>query len=140
MKILIILFYILLLAFAVKKLFKKDGMPSDRSDIDFAETKDHISRLNALEDRLEQVENMITDIECCSPEKHQTFITVSSGTREIELHIDGDNQATQDLLKTLYTERKKLRTSLSEEIKNYGVRCNEICNEIYPKNERGGAR
>lgn len=140
MKILIALFYILLLVFAVKKLFKKDDMPLDRSDIDFTETKDHISRLNALEDRLEQVENLITDIECCSPDQHQTYITILSGTREVRLHIDGDNQSTQDLLKTLYNERKILRTSLSEEIKNYGVRCNEICNENYKKFERGGAR
>lgn len=140
MKILLTVFYILLLAFAVKKLFKKDDMPLDRSDIDFAETKDHISRLNVLEEHLEQVENLITDIECCSPDQHQTYITILSGTREVRLHIDGTNQSTQDLLKTLYNERKVLRTSLSEEIKNYGVRCNEICNEIYPKNERGGAR
>ena len=140
MKILLTVFYIMLLVFAIKKVFKKDGMPSDGSDIDFTETKDHISRLNALEDRLEQVENLITDIECCSPDQHQTYITILSGTREVRLHIDGDNQATQDLLKTLYNERKILRTSLSEEIKNYGVRCNEICNEIYKKFERGGAR
>ena len=83
---------------------------------------------------------MITDIECCSPEKHQAFIHIVSGTREFELHIDGENQTTQNLLKTLYAERKKLRTSLSDEIKKMGERCNENCNEIYQKNERGGVR
>lgn len=140
MKILLVVFYIAVFAFAIHKGFRKNSVPSDRSDIDFAETKDHISRLNALEEHLEQVENLITDIECCSPDQHQTYITILSGTREVRLHIDGTNQSTQDLLKTLYNERKVLRTSLSEEIKNYGVRCNEICNEIYPKNERGGAR
>lgn len=141
MEILLAVFYIAVFAFAIHKGFRKsDDNSSDRKNIDFAETKKHIDNLNLLKDRLEQVENMITDIECCSPEQHQTFITVVSGTREVELHIDGENQTTQNLLKTLYAERKKLRTSLSDEIRNMGVRCNENCNEIYPKNERGGAR
>lgn len=141
MEILLAVFYIAVFAFAIHKGFgKNDDNSSDRKNIDFAETKKHIDNLNLLKDRLEQVENMITDIECCSPEQHQTFITVVSGTREVELHIDGENQTTQNLLKTLYAERKKLRTSLSDEIRNMGVRCNENCNEIYPKNERGGAR
>ena len=141
MEILLAVFYIAVFAFAIHKGFRKsDDNSSDRKNIDFAEAKKHIDNLNLLKDRLEQVENMITDIECCSPEQHQTFITVVSGTREVELHIDGENQTTQNLLKTLYAERKKLRTSLSDEIRNMGVRCNENCNEIYPKNERGGAR
>lgn len=142
MKILLAVFYIVVFVFAVHriKFRKNDDNSSDRKNIDFAETKKHIDNLNLLKDRLEQVENMITDIECCSPEKHQTFITVSSGTREIELHIDGENQTTQNLVKTLYAERKKLRTSLSDEIRIMGGRCNGNCNEIYAKSERGGAR
>ena len=141
MEILLAVFYIAVFAFAIHKGFRKsDDNSSDRKNIDFAETKKHIDNLNILKDRLEQVENMITDIECCSPEKHQTFITVVSGTREVELHIDGENQTTQNLLKTLYAERKKLRTSLSEEIQKMEVGCNGNCNEIYAKNERGGVR
>lgn len=139
MKILIIIFYIAVFTLLISKFGKSDDTP-DRNEIDFAETKKHIEKLNALESRLEQVENMITDIECCSPEKHQAFIHIVSGTREFELHIDGENQTTQNLLKTLYAERKKLRTSLSDEIKKMGERCNENCNEIYQKNERGGVR
>ena len=120
MELLIVIFYIAVFAFAVHKCSensaKKEDTP-DRNEIDFAETKKHIEKLTALESRLEQVENMITDIECCSPEQHQAFITVVSGTREIELHIDGENTTTQNLLKTLYAEREKLRTSLSDEIR-----------------------
>lgn len=123
MKILIIVFYIAVFAFVIHKgsenSAKKEDTP-DRNDIDFAETKKHIEKLNALESRLEQVENLITDIECCSPEKHQAFIHIVSGTREIELHIDGENQTTQNLLQTLYAEREKLRTSLSDEIRKMG--------------------
>ena len=119
MKILIIIFYIAVFTLLISKFGKSDDTP-DRNEIDFAETKKHIEKLNALESRLEQVENLITDIECCSPEQHQAFIHIVSGTREIELHIDGENQTTQNLLKTLYAERKKLRTSLSDEIKKMG--------------------
>ena len=120
MKLLLIIFYVAVFAFMIYKSSGKSSEDTDGRDIDFAETKKHIEKLNALENRLEQVENLITDIECCSPEKHQAFIHIVSGTREIELHIDGENQTTQNLLKTLYAEREKLRTSLSDEIRKMG--------------------
>lgn len=138
MKLLLIIFYVAVFAFMIYKSSDKSSEDTGDRDIDFSEAKKHIEKLTALESRLEQVENLITDIECCSPEQHQAFIHIVSGTREIELHIDGENQTTQNLLKTLYAEREKLRTSLSDEIRKMGGRCNENCNEIYQKNERGG--
>ena len=120
MELLLIIFYVAVFAFMIYKSSGKSSEDTDDKDVDFSEVKKHIEKLNALESRLEQVENLITDIECCSPEQHQTFITVVSGTREIQLHIDGENQTTQNLLKTLYAEREKLRTSLSDEIRKMG--------------------
>ena len=120
MELLLIIFYVAVFAFMIYKSSGKSSEDTDGRDIDFSEAKKHIEKLNALESRLEQVENLITDIECCSPEKHQAFITVVSGTREIQLHIDGENQTTQNLLQTLYAEREKLRTSLSDEIRKMG--------------------
>ena len=120
MKLLLIIFYVAVFAFMIYKSSDKSSEDTGDRDIDFAEAKKHIEKLNALESRLEQVENLITDIECCSPEQHQAFIHIVSGTREIELHIDGENQTTQNLLKTLYAEREKLRTSLSDEIRKMG--------------------
>lgn len=117
MELLLIIFYVAVFAFMIYKSSGKSGEDTDGRDIDFSEVKKHIENLNALESRLEQVENLITDIECCSPEQHQAFITVVSGAREIQLHIDGENQTTQNLLQTLYAEREKLRTSLSDEIR-----------------------
>ena len=117
MELLLIIFYVAVFAFMIYKSSGKSSEDTDDKDVDFSEVKKHIEKLTALESRLEQVENMITDIECCSPEQHQAFITVVSGAREIQLHIDGENQTTQNLLKTLYAERKKLRTSLSDEIR-----------------------
>lgn len=120
MELLLIIFYVAVFAFMIYKSSGKSSEDTDGRDIDFSEVKKHIENLNALESRLEQVENLITDIECCSPEQHQAFITVVSGAREIQLHIDGENQTTQNLLKTLYAEREKLRTSLSDEIRKMG--------------------
>lgn len=120
MELLLIIFYVAVFTFMIYKSSGKSSEDTDDRDIDFAEAKKHIEKLNALESRLEQVENLITDIECCSPEQHQTFITVVSGAREIQLHVDGENQTTQNLLKTLYAEREKLRTSLSDEIRKMG--------------------
>ena len=120
MKLLLIIFYVAVFAFMIYKSSGKSSEDTGDRDIDFLKAKKHIEKLTALESRLEQVENMITDIECCSPEQHQAFIHIVSGTREIELHIDGENQTTQNLLKTLYAEREKLRTSLSDEIRKMG--------------------
>ena len=120
MKLLLIIFYVAVFAFMIYKSSGKSSEDTGDRDIDFAEAKKHIEKLTALESRLEQVENLITDIECCSPEQHQAFIHIVSGTREIELHIDGENQTTQNLLQTLYAEREKLRTSLSDEIRKMG--------------------
>ena len=120
MKLLLIIFYVAVFAFMIYKSSGKSSEDTGDRDIDFLKAKKHIEKLNALENRLEQVENLITDIECCSPEKHQAFIHIVSGTREIELHIDGENQTTQNLLQTLYAEREKLRTSLSDEIRKMG--------------------
>ena len=120
MKLLLIIFYVAVFAFMIYKSSGKSSEDTDDRDIDFAEAKKHIEKLKALESSLEQVENLITDIECCSPEQHQAFIHIVSGTREIELHIDGENQTTQNLLQTLYAEREKLRTSLSDEIRKMG--------------------
>lgn len=117
MELLLIIFYVAVFAFMIYKSSGKSSEDTDGRDIDFSEAKKHIEKLNALKSRLEQVENLITDIECCSPEQHQAFITVVSGAREIQLHIDGENQTTQNLLQTLYAEREKLRTSLSDEIR-----------------------
>lgn len=117
MELLLIIFYVAVFAFMIYKSSGKSSEDTDDKDVDFSEVKKHIEKLTALESRLEQVENLITDIECCSPEQHQAFIKVVSGAREIQLHIDGENQTTQNLLKTLYAEREKLRTSLSDEIR-----------------------
>ena len=120
MKLLLIIFYVAVFAFMIYKSSGKSSEDTGDRGIDFLKAKKHIEKLTALESRLEQVENMITDIECCSPEQHQAFIHIVSGTREIELHIDGENQTTQNLLQTLYAEREKLRTSLSDEIRKMG--------------------
>ena len=120
MKLLLIIFYVAVFAFMIYKSSGKSSEDTGDRDIDFLEAKKHIEKLNAIESRLEQVENLITDVECCSPKQHQAFIHIVSGTREIELHIDGENQTTQNLLQTLYAEREKLRTSLSDEIRKMG--------------------
>ncbi len=133
MKILLIIFYVAVFTLMIRKSCK-NNVPDK---LDFLETKKHINNLNAIRDRLEQVENMITDIESCSPDVHQSFVSIVSGSRTIDLHIDGENQSTENLLKTLYSERESLRTSLSDEIRNIGGRCNENCNEIYRKTRKG---
>lgn len=133
MKLFLIIFYIAVFTLMIRKSCKTD-IPDK---LNFLETKKHINNLNAIKDRLEQVENMITDIESCSPDVHQSFVSIVSGSRTIDLHIDGENQNTENLLKTLYSERESLRTSLSNEIRNIGERCNENCNEIYKKIRKG---
>ena len=50
MKLLLVIFYIAVFAFAIHKGFGKNDDTSDRKNIDFAETKKHIDNLNILKD------------------------------------------------------------------------------------------
>lgn len=134
MKIIVILFYIVLIAYAVKRICNTKN--NENEDINFFSVSEKIEYLNELKQQLDSVEQLITDIELCSPEIREKvikleWITSAGEKKEYSLWIDGTSQTTEELLKIAYIERQRLRTSLHLEIKNLSDRCNENCNENY---------
>lgn len=128
MKIIVILFYIVLIAYAVKRIYNTKN--DENEDINFFSVSEKIEYLNELKQQLDSVEQLITDIELCSPEIREKvikleWITSAGEKKEYSLWIDGTSQTTEELFKIAYIERQQLRTSLHLEIKNLSDRCNE---------------
>ncbi len=103
---------------------------ADQSDIDFVKISTQLDYINELKDKIQNIENMITEIEICQPEERATAINISMPTNNTGIQII-DNKSSDDILDLLHKERKRLRFSLSDEIKNLKYRCNENCNENY---------
>lgn len=143
-----ILFLLLLGAFVKLCLFR-NGMNDEEEnnpdgDLEFLSVTEQLERVNKIKDRLQTVENIITDVTICRPDECVKYITIScptvSGMREYDFMVDGDNQTTEKLLSLLYDERKNLRTSLQTETQKLAERCNANCNANDKKSTflRGG--
>ena len=67
---------------------------------------------------------MITEIEICEPAERATSINISMPTNNSGIQIIANNSS-DEILDLLHKERKKLRSSLANEIQNLKYRCNE---------------
>ena len=99
-------------------------------DIDFVTISEQIDYLNDLKDKIQNIEDMITEIEICQPEERSTAINISMPTNNTDIQLIANNSS-DEILNLLHKERQKLRSSLANEIKNLKYRCNENCNENY---------
>lgn len=81
------------------------------TQINFNNVMECIDTLAILKNKLLNVENMITDIESCSPAERLTNIQISSVSSgaSAELLV---NNSSSELLCMLYAEREKLRSSI----------------------------
>lgn len=114
----------------------------EQTSLSYVSLEEHINILNCMKERLNIIEQMITDIEVCSPESEYKGVCISVPDNQgkynkYELLIDGEDDNSLNLLDILYNERQQLRTSLCEEIEKYSTRCNENCNGNYPIYDRG---
>ena len=100
------------------------------SDIDFVTISEQLDYLNELKDKIQNIEDMITEIEICQPEERATAINISMPTNNTGIQIIANNSS-DDILNLLHKERRRLRSSHANEIKNLNYRCNENCNENY---------
>ena len=108
-------------------------------DIDFVTISEQIDHLNELKDNLQSIEDMITEIEICQPEERATAINISMPTNNTGIQIIANNSS-DDILALLHKERKRLRFSLSDEIKNLQYRCNGNDNGNIEDLNRGGTK
>lgn len=116
-----------------------------RNGMDFTDVSEQIDRVNEIRERLGTIEELITDISICSPDEHHKWIafewTSASGkNNRYDIWIDGCNKNTKDILKFVYAERDRLRTSLQTETRKLSERCNGNCNGNYTVFDRGGQR
>ena len=117
-----------------------DNKTTDKhDDIDFVTISEQLEHLNELKDNLQSIEDMITEIEICQPEERATAINISMPTNYTGIQIVANNSS-DEVLKLLHKERQKLRSSLTNEIKNLQYRCNGNDNGNIEDLNRGGAK
>ncbi len=131
--VLVILIFALFLQKPISKLIKKD------EDIQYIEVEDHIDNLTALKRNLNDIEQMITDVQICTPHERATAFKLYMHTNHTSVDILADS-ASENVLALLFAERQKLRSSLSCEIKKIHSVCHGNINtndSIFVKNDRG---
>ncbi|MDE6093007.1 MAG: hypothetical protein K2G14_07930, partial [Ruminococcus sp.] len=143
-----VIFYGLILYAFVKFCQWRNSLPDTKEDItgdiEFLSVTEQLDKVNGIRDRLQTIENIITDVTVCRPDECIKYITVScptvTGEREYNFMVNGENATTEKILALLYDERKNLRTSLRIETQKLAERCNGNCNADNEKSVfmRGG--
>lgn len=142
-----VIFYGLIL-FGFIKLCQLRNSQTDEDkqtgDLEFLSVTEQLDRVNQIRDKLQTIENIITDIMICKPDECVKYITIScpsvNSVREYDFMVDGENATTEKVLALMYDERKNLRTSLQIETQKLADRCNGNCNANSEKSAflRGG--
>lgn len=88
----------------------KPQEPKKTIRINFNKVSESIDKLVMLKTKLSSIENMITDIESCDPAERCTAVRVSSGTGYVAELLA--NSSSTELLRLLYSERDRLRSSI----------------------------
>lgn len=120
--ILAILIFALFLQKPISKLIKKD------EDVQYIEIEDHIDNLTALKNHLNDIEQMITDVQICTPSERATAFKLYMHTNNTAVDILADS-ASENVLALLFAERQKLRSSLSREVKKIHNTCHGNVNK-----------
>lgn len=120
--ILAILIFALFLQKPISKLIKKD------EDVPYIEIEDHIDNLTALKNHLNDIEQMITDVQICTPSERATAFKLYMHTNNTAVDILADS-ASENVLALLFAERQKLRSSLSREVKKIYNTCHGNVNK-----------
>ena len=120
--VLVILIFVLFLQKPISKLIKKD------EDIPYIEIEDHIDNLTALKRNLNDIEQMITDVQICTPSERATAFKLYMHTNNTAVDILADS-ASENVLALLFAERQKLRSSLSREVKKIHNTCHGNVNK-----------
>lgn len=111
---------IALSVFSSWALFGKTQPTPPRRDFGDVELSARVRRLTQTQQRIDTLDQMITDLEMCDPgEYHRNFrFDWQSGdeNRTFEFWADGDNNTTEDLLFLARRERQKLKRSLLDQI------------------------
>ncbi len=131
--LLVVLIFVLFFHKQISKIINKDN------NIPYIALDEHINTLSELKENLHNVEQMITDVQICTPHERATAFKLFMHTNNTAVNILADN-ASENILALLEEERRKLRSSLSCEIKKIHSVCHGNINtndSIFVKNDRG---
>ena len=120
--VLAILIFALFFQKTISRLIKKDD------DIPYVEVERHIDNLTALKRNLNDIEQMITDVQICTPHERSTAFKLYMHTNNTAVDILADS-ASENVLALLFAERQKLRSSLSREVKKIYNTCHGNVNK-----------
>lgn len=115
--LLVVLIFVLFFHKQISKIIKKD------ENIPYVALHEHIETLSELKKNLNDVEQMITDVQICTPRERATAFKLYMHTNNTAVNIIADN-ASENILALLEDERRKLRSALYHEVKNLSYRCN----------------
>lgn len=119
--LLVVLIFVLFFHKQISKIIKKD------ENIPYVALHEHIETLSELKKNLNDVEQMITDVQICTPRERATAFKLYMHTNNTAVNIIANN-ASDNILALLEDERIKLRSTLYHEIKNLYDRCNSNSN------------
>ncbi len=151
MKELASLIYIIILFAAFYKAFKRIPRSREPSETDYSyqSISDQLEKVNEVKERLDKIEQLLTDIEICKPNEYEKSITISwmstnGKTEKYDLWINGKDITSEKLHDLSISERKKLRSLLQTEIEKLQKRsyANSYANYKKPaiKPEKGSAQ
>lgn len=119
--LLVVLIFVLFFYKQISKIINKDY------NIPYIDLDEHITTISELKENLHNVEQMITDVQICTPNERATAFKLYMHTNHTAVNILADN-ASENVLALLEEERRKLRSALYHEVKKLSYRCNENCN------------
>ena len=119
--LLVVLIFVLFFHKQISKIIKKD------ENIPYVALHEHIETLSELKKNLNDVEQMITDVQICTPRERATAFKLYMHTNNTAVNIIANN-ASENILALLEDERIKLRSTLYHEIRNLYDRCNSNSN------------
>ena len=129
MKTLLCIAYIIIVFVIFYKTFRKNNKYEKNIDkLRFMAISEHIDTLSELKNHLNDIEQMITDVQICTPSERATAFKLYMHTNNTAVDILADS-ASENVLALLFAERQKLRSSLSREVKKIHNTCHGNVNK-----------
>ena len=132
-------------ALVTRAMFVKNSNTTDTPvkvntvDIDFMDLTEKIDSLSDLKEQLLEIENMITEIESAEQNERQIALNLSMPTADNQYSFLVNNSCNA-VLELLYSERKKLRSSIVSVIEKIQIRSTKNVRKTSPENtDRGVA-
>ena len=132
-------------ALVTRAMFVKNSSTNDTpvkvntGDIDFMDLTEKIDSLSDLKERLLEIENMITEIESAEQNERKIALNLSMPTADNQYSFLVNNSCNA-VLELLYSERKKLRSSIVSVIEKIQIRSTKNVRKTSPENtDRGVA-